>query len=92
MSNDVTRDGRNDSKSERSDGEDENHCEEKTVVIGRERRASWMISERSCKGSGKGEGRRMGERREVGEMKEKKREMEAYKEMEVNGKWKLNGD
>ncbi len=40
-SNDVTRDGRNDSKSERSDGKDADHCGEKTVVV-REWRASWM--------------------------------------------------
>lgn len=41
-SNDVTRDRRNDSKSERSDGKDANHCGERTVVVRRERRASWM--------------------------------------------------
>jgi hypothetical protein len=53
VSNDVSRDGRNDSKDERCDAKDANHCEEKTVVVKRERRESWMSSEGCCEGSGK---------------------------------------
>jgi hypothetical protein len=68
VSNDVTRDRGNDGKGKRCDAKDANHYEEKTVVVRRERRASWILSERSCEESGKGEGRRTGARkRRVGE-------------------------
>jgi len=71
-SNDVTRDRRNDSKSERSDGKDADHCGEKTVVVRREWRASWMSSERRCKGNGKGEAQLEGEEGGGDERKGKK--------------------
>lgn len=68
MSDDVTRDSRNDSKSERSDGKDANHCGEKTVVVRRE----WMLSERRGKGNGRDEARIGGKGEEGGEENEKK--------------------
>lgn len=63
MSDDVTRDRRNDSKSEGSDGKDANHCGERTVVVRRE----WS------EGSGKGETRIEWENGEGGEENERKK-------------------
>jgi hypothetical protein len=68
VSDDVTRDSRNDSKSEGSDGKDANHCGEKTVVVRRE----WMLSERRGKENGRAEARIEGKGGEGGEENEKK--------------------